>query len=131
MTTVLIVDDRPELMRYLRKAVSSAADVVLEAVNFNEAVERIENNKIDLVITDIVLNAAENKDGFRVLRAAKDKDFKTQVIVITSFGSEKLSVEAMSLGAYDYVERNDPTINIINHLRKLAVEAIEFKKSLG
>ncbi len=69
-----------------------------------------------------------DKSGLDVLVAAKEKNQCTQVIVVTSYETPKVGVEAMSEGAFDYLERNDPAIKFLEVLpQKIELALKEMK----
>jgi DNA-binding NtrC family response regulator len=67
-----------------------------------EAVKMIENEDYDLVLSDLRM---PGKDGIEVLKAARLKNIETLVIIITGFGTLETAVEAIKLGAYDYITK--------------------------
>ena len=72
------------------------------ATTGQEGLARIREDDIDLVITDLVM---EPVDGMAVLEAAKAHAADVEVIMITAHGSERIAVEAMKKGAYDYLPK--------------------------
>jgi two-component system response regulator PilR (NtrC family) len=66
------------------------------------AVEALKSDPFDLVVTDLRMRKL---DGLAVLRAAKEHSPRTVVLVVTAFASTETAVEAMKLGAYDYVTK--------------------------
>jgi two-component system response regulator HydG len=72
------------------------------AFNALEAKEAITNTVFDLVLTDIRL---PDSDGLGILKSVKETAFETPVILMTSYTDIKTAVNAMKIGAYDYVEK--------------------------
>lgn len=75
---------------------------VEEAQDGNDARERLAAEPFDLVLTDLRMG---DTDGMQVLREAKEAQALTEVIVMTAFGTIESAVEAMRLGAHDYIQK--------------------------
>jgi len=73
-----------------------------EAHDGNEGIERGTTGAFDLVLTDLRMGS---KDGIEVLRAIKEKQPMTEVMVMTAYGTIESAVEAMRLGAFDYIQK--------------------------
>jgi len=80
------------------------------------------------VITDLMLEHQTAHDGLSVVQAARQDEF-TQVIVVTAYGSPELSVEAMELGAFDYLERGTPGTNFRKMLAAKIRLALDFQSA--
>ncbi|MBI5577180.1 MAG: sigma-54-dependent Fis family transcriptional regulator [Deltaproteobacteria bacterium] len=98
---LLVVDDEQSLRQFLTLFLQKEGYEVDVAASRIEAEKTIRENVYDLVITDMRM-AAED-DGLRILRAAIEMSPSTQVIVLTAFGTIEGAVEAMKLGAYNYI----------------------------
>ena len=83
-------------------ALTEAGHDVDEAPNGNAAIERLHEAHFDVVLSDLKMGGV---DGLDVLRTAKALHPKTAVILMTAFGSVHTAVEAMSIGAFDYVPK--------------------------
>src|SRR3989475_7821371 len=99
-TRVLVVDDERSMRELLAIMLRQAGHEVTVAEGGEQAVEVIKSESFDLVITDLRMRKV---DGIAVLRAAKEHSPSTVVLVVTAFASTETAVEAMKLGAYDYV----------------------------
>jgi DNA-binding NtrC family response regulator len=115
---ILIVDDEPGSRYGIKKALSSFRFQVQEAGNGEEALEKIRLYNPDLVILDVNL---PQRDGLSVLSEARKQNLNPLVIVITAYGSEKIAVDAMKRGAYDYIAKPYD----IEELRMVVAKAIE------
>ena len=115
---ILIVDDEPGSRYGIKKALSSFRFQVQEAGNGEEALEKIKLYNPDLVILDVNL---PQRDGLSVLSEARKQNLNPLVIVITAYGSEKIAVDAMKRGAYDYIAKPYD----IDELRMVVAKAIE------
>src|SRR6267142_1344487 len=101
-TRVLVVDDERSMRELLAIMLRQAGHEVTLAEGGEQAVEVLKNESFDLVITDLRMRKV---DGIAVLRAAKEHSPSTVVLVVTAFASTETAVEAMKLGAYDYVTK--------------------------
>ena len=101
MRTILIVDDEVGARESLRMILKNEYEVSL-AKNAEEAFLRIKENAPDVILLDIIL---PDLDGLKVLEIIKQNDPDAIVIMITATKTVKTAVEAMKLGAYDYVTK--------------------------
>jgi DNA-binding response OmpR family regulator len=100
---VLIVDDEEHIRRMMRMTLETAGYDVAETVDGNEALKLIESDPAwDVVLLD---QKMPRMDGLQLLRELKDRAFEGSVIMITAFASIELAVEAMKLGATDFVRK--------------------------
>ena len=119
---ILIADDKDSMLRLLVRLLGELHDVVT-AADGTAAMLRLEEECFDVVLTDIRMPGA---DGFAVLRAAKGRAPTTEVIMMTAYASIPAAVEAMRLGAYDYIPKPfDP-----DDLVLLMARALEHKRRL-
>src|ERR671912_360700 len=102
MGRILIADDHDALRRGLVRALTDAGHDVDEAANGNAALERMHESHYDVVLSDLKMGGS---DGLDVLRTAKALHPNTAVILMTAFGSVHTAVEAMRIGAFDYVPK--------------------------
>ncbi|HEY7746401.1 MAG TPA: sigma-54 dependent transcriptional regulator [Desulfuromonadales bacterium] len=100
--TVLIIDDDDSLRRVIEFTLHEAGYRVLTAVDGAEGLRLFALEKPPVVITDIQMPTLS---GYEVLKKIKADSPGTLVIVITAFGSVERAVEAMKLGAYDYLTK--------------------------
>ncbi len=99
---ILVVDDKANMRQMLEAAFTERGYAVDTAANGLEATELINTHTFDVVITDMNMPEAS---GIDVLRAAKAVSSDTGVIIVTAFGTIDTAVEAMRLGAYDFVTK--------------------------
>src|SRR5689334_24739033 len=102
MGRILIADDHDSLRRGLARALAEAGHDVEEAPNGNAAIEKLHEGAYDVVLSDLKMGGS---DGLDVLRTAKALHPNTAVILMTAFGSVHTAVEAMKIGAFDYVQK--------------------------
>jgi two-component system response regulator PilR (NtrC family) len=99
---VLVVDDEQSMRELLAIMLRQAGYDVAVAEGGEAAVETLKTESFDLVVTDLRMRKV---DGLAVLKAAKEFSPRTAVLVVTAFASTETAVEAMKLGAYDYVTK--------------------------
>jgi DNA-binding NtrC family response regulator len=99
---ILLVEDEKISRISLAKTLGRQGDEVVACETGNAGLARLERERFDLVITDLRLPGA---DGMEVLRAAKARDEGCVVIMMTAFASVQTAIEALKLGAYDYLTK--------------------------
>jgi two-component system response regulator PilR (NtrC family) len=99
---VLVVDDEKSMRDLLTITLEKAGYDVMAADGGEAAIEAIRKETFDAIITDLRMPRV---DGIQVLRAARDASTETAVIVVTALASTETAVEAMKLGAYDYITK--------------------------
>jgi len=99
---ILVVDDERSMRDLLAITLRQAGYEVTLADGGETAIETLKAEAFDLVITDLRMRKL---DGIAVLRAAKELSPHTVVLVVTAFASTETAVEAMKLGAYDYITK--------------------------
>ncbi|MEC4685449.1 MAG: sigma-54 dependent transcriptional regulator [Nitrospirota bacterium] len=99
---ILIVEDEQGMNEILRILLESDGYEVSSAMDGGKGIELLKKDIFDLVITDIKMPGV---DGFEVLRKAKELSPDTLIIMVTAFGTTESAIEAMKLGAYDYIHK--------------------------
>ena len=99
---VLVVDDERSMRDLLAIMLKQEGHDVAVVEGGAQAIETLSREVFDLIITDLRMREV---DGLAVLRAAKEHSPETVVVVITAFASTETAVEAMKLGAYDYITK--------------------------
>src|ERR1700690_773370 len=102
MAKILIVDDQRNMRTTLAMMLRGASYEVDEAADGEQGAERGSTGAYDVVLTDLRMGP---KDGIDVLRATKDSHPLTEGILMTADGAIESAVEAMRLGAYDYIQK--------------------------
>ncbi len=115
---ILVVDDERSMRELLDYMLSRQGYQIALAENGRKAVSMIQTEDFDLILCDIRLG---DITGLEVLRAAKQKNPGTIVIMISAFATTETAVEAMNEGAYDYVPK--PFDN--DELRQTIASALE------
>jgi two-component system KDP operon response regulator KdpE len=98
---ILIVDDEPEIRRFLRAALVLQGYEILEAASGSEALAQMADSKPDLVVLDMQLG---DTDGQDILRRVREWGW-TPVLVLTVRNREMDKVRAFQLGADDYLTK--------------------------
>ena len=98
---VLVVDDEPPIRKLLRMGLKTQGYETIDAINGKSALELLDT-KPDLVILDLGLPDMQGLDLLRMMRA---RDERVPIVVLSSRGDEKAKVEALDLGADDYVTK--------------------------
>jgi DNA-binding NtrC family response regulator len=99
---VLVVDDEKAMLLALRGVLSREGHQVETASSGEAALPMLETGNFHVVITDLSLRGVS---GMQVLEHAREVDPDVAVIMVTAYGSEKIAVQAMKLGAVDYVPK--------------------------
>ena len=100
MATILIIDDNETIREGLAHIVKKMGHLTLVARSGKEGVERFKQTPADFVITDLKMDGV---DGVDVLRAVREIDPDCPAMIITAFGTIETAVEAMKLGAFDFL----------------------------
>ena len=112
---ILVIDDeaivRVSCERMLRP---EGYDVVVTPKG-TDAIELLEREKFDLVLTDLKM---PDMDGLEVLKHIKEKWPEIIVIIITGYGTISTAVQAIKMGAYEYIEKPFTPEDILNAVRK-------------
>ena len=97
---ILLVDDDPYILEGIGADLESQGFQVTKADSGDAALEVLQENKFDLVITDLVM---EDTDGIQVLKKTKALNVDTMVIILTGYGDMKSAIEALRQEADDYL----------------------------
>src|SRR5271165_927760 len=135
MPKILVVDDQRNMRTTLAMMLRGAGYEVDEAGDGNQGADMGARGAYDVVLTDLRMGQF---DGIRVLRAVKESHTATEVIVMTAYGTIESAVEAMRLGAFDYIQKPFSEQELLvkveraNHNRQLSSQvtlfASEFKE---
>ena len=98
---ILVVDDEPQIQRFLRPSLQAAGYEVCEALNGTEALKAAATIGPDLVILDLGLPDMDGKEVIARLRSWS----KVPIIILSARDRETEKIEALDLGADDYIEK--------------------------
>jgi len=99
---ILVIDDEPDIGWLFSKILSEDGYKVLVSLNGEEGISKIKKEQPDLVFLDLKL---PGMDGMGVLKEIRRFDKDLLVILLTAYETVKTAVEAMKLGAYDYLSK--------------------------
>ena len=115
---VLIVDDEPAARFGMKRALEKEGYTILEADSLARADQAVENHTPSVVLLDVRL---ASESGLDYLPGLVSKEYPPLVIIVTAHGSERTAVQAIKLGAYDYLSKPFD----VDELRILVKNAIE------
>lgn len=118
---ILIVEDEKSMREVLKILLEDEGYETVSASDGQDGIRRIQEDIFDIVITDIKMPKA---DGFEVLKKVKEISPTSVVIMITAFGTTESTIEAMKLGAYDYIHKPFK----IDEIRLIINKAFEKKR---
>jgi two-component system response regulator HydG len=122
--SVLVVDDDPGVRYTLREILLSAGLHVVDVDGAAGALVAAEQQRFDLVITDLKMPGV---DGLGLLRALLSRGLAKRVVVLTAHGSERTAVEAMRAGAWDYFHKPFDVDDLLALVDR-AVEAVTLER---
>ncbi len=99
---ILVVDDEVKMRRLLEMSLKNMGHDVVQAADGAEAMACFDEAPFDLLMTDLNM---PRMDGMQLLRSLRERGEEVPVIVLTAFGTIETAVEAMKLGAADYIIR--------------------------
>lgn len=99
---ILIVDDEPKMQRILEIMLQQMGHSALLAGNGREALNIVQNQSVDLIVSDLQMPVM---NGLEMLKSMRARDIATPCIIITAYGAVETAVEAMKHGASDYIIR--------------------------
>ncbi len=116
---ILLVEDDKISRITLGETLQKEGDKVISCEKGNEALEWLEEDHFEVVITDLRL---PDTDGLEILKTAKSKDKDCTVIVITGYATVDTAVTALKLGAYDYLTKPfspEKLLSMLKNIRQL------------
>ncbi|UCE06043.1 MAG: sigma-54-dependent Fis family transcriptional regulator [bacterium] len=102
MSKILIIEDNDTMRDAMAAIIGKMGHEFDSAKNGNDGLQLLENSSSDLVVTDYKM---EGMDGLEVLKQVKQKFPLIEVLIITAYGTIELAVEAMKLGAVDFITK--------------------------
>ena len=114
--SVLIVDDKPDMVRLLERLIHKEFDIpVYAAGNGEEALKVLSEGNAGIVLADIRM---PGMDGMELLRRIKSTDGSVIVIMMTAYGTIETAVESLKLGAYDFITKPFDEERLLHIIRK-------------
>jgi len=125
---VLVIDDEEAVRNAVKRRlerdgyeveIAESQEIGLRAINTQDP-------PFDVVVTDMVMESPTS--GLEVLQTALSRDVFTEVIVLTAYGNVANAVECMKHGAFDYVEKNIPGVDVFELLTLKLQQALERRR---
>jgi len=129
MARILVIDDEDEVRAAVARRLRRETYQVDESGSQAEGIAAIykTNDPYDIIVTDMLMEQQES--GIAVLEAALGRDLFTEVIILTAYGSVVNAVECMKRGAFDYVEKSIPGVDVYDLLCLKVEKAIEARRN--
>ena len=113
--TILVVDDEPSVLSAVRAVLNSHGYEVVTAANGQEALQQLESVGAQFVLCDLMMPVL---DGIGFLKALREQGGEHTVIIMSAYGTVDLALEAIRLGAYDYIAKPFSADELILTLKK-------------
>ena len=125
-TEILVIDDNSDIRFLICNILQENGYNVRSAANYEQALKEIEDKLPNLAIVDIKLDKGD-KDGIDLLKLLVSKDKTLPIIMISGHANVQVAVEAIRLGAYEFVEKPFSSEKLLNYVKR-AVEVTRIKK---
>jgi len=123
--SILLVDDEEMIRRSFSDDLNDEGFIVSTAASGEEAVEHLRACTFSLVVTDLMM---EGINGLQVLKEAKAIDYYTGVIILTGFGDMNSAIEALRLGADDFLMKPCSTEELVIRINRCLEKLEAFRK---
>ena len=129
MARILLVDDEEAVRNAVARRLKRSGYEITQKPSRADGIAEINSVEApyDVVVTDMVMETPDS--GLEVLKAALTRDVFTEVIVLTAYGNVANAVECMRRGAFDYVEKNVPGVDVFELLDAKVKQAMERRQS--
>jgi two-component system nitrogen regulation response regulator NtrX len=114
---ILVIDDNPDIRFLICNILKDSGYLVRSAANFDQAIIEINKKLPDLSLVDIKLDKSD-KDGIELLKKIKKINKSSTVIMISGHANVQLAVEAIRLGAYEFIEKPFSSEKILNYVKR-------------
>jgi two-component system nitrogen regulation response regulator NtrX len=125
-TEILVIDDNVDIRFLICNILKEKGYTVRSAANYKQAMNEINIKFPDLAILDIKLDKGD-KDGVDILKFLMDKDKSLPVIMISGHANVQVAVEAIRIGAYEFVEKPFSSEKLLNYVKR-AIEVNQIRK---
>ena len=128
MCRILVIDDEPDVCAAIKRRLEREGNEILTAESATEGIELISSieKPFDVIVTDMSMD--DPLAGLRVLHAAFSRDLFAEVIVMTAYGNVANAVECMRRGAFDYIEKNSPGVDVYEMLAIKIDQAVQRRR---
>ena len=123
---ILVIDDNPDIRFLICNILEEQNFKVRSAANYDQAVLEINDRLPDLAIIDIKLDKPD-KDGIDLLKLINLKSKLVPIIMISGHATVQIAVEAIRLGAYEFIEKPFSKEKILNYVKR-GLESASLKK---
>ena len=129
MCRILIVDDEEEVREAVKRRLEREGYKIQTAPSEAQGIELLQQSSptYDIVITDMSME--DPGSGIRILEQTVGRDVFSEVIVLTAYGNVANAVECMKRGAFDYVEKNMPGVDVYELLCLKVQQAVERRRA--
>lgn len=129
MCKILVIDDEEAVRAAVKRRLERDGYQVETADSQAAGISAIESQTppYDVVVTDMVMESPDS--GLAVLQSALGTDVFSEVIVLTAYGNVGNAVECMKRGAFDYVEKNIPGVDVFELLSLKIGQAVERRRT--
>ena len=131
--TILLVDDEEAIVKSLSGSLEDEGYALVTAQDGAKALDIIKTHPIDIIFLDIWL---PGMDGLETLKAIKEYDPSLEVVIMTGHGTVNTAVQAVKMGAFDFLEKPfslDTTLDIIRKFqekRQISMRAMKYYESI-
>ncbi|NNG47663.1 MAG: sigma-54-dependent Fis family transcriptional regulator [Deltaproteobacteria bacterium] len=122
--TILIVEDNETLRAGIRVSLEESGYGIQEAATGEEAIKKLEVDSFHAVVSDIKLG---DLTGVDILKKAKEVNIRTEVILMTAYATVETAIQALRLGAFDYIQKPFE----LEHLKHRVRTALKMGKMRG
>ena len=119
---ILIVDDERSLRELLEIFLKKEGFIVSSAASAEEGLAQVKGSEFDLIISDIKM---ADMSGIEFLRELRQTTFNGQFILLTAFASAETAIQALKMGAYDYILKTE---NFMEELKLVVYSALENRR---
>lgn len=119
---ILIVDDERSIRELLEIFLKKEGFQVTSASSAGEGLAQAKSNEFDLIVSDIKMS---DMSGIDLLREVRASGFNGQFILLTAFASAETAIQALKMGAYDYILKTE---NFIEELKLVVLNALESRR---
>jgi DNA-binding NtrC family response regulator len=112
---ILLVDDEPSILLTISYALKAPGVEVISCNEIEQAEEALNNVHFDLVIADIRMSGVNGIEGLELLSYVKGR-YKTEVIIMTGYGTDEMETEAYNRGALHYFKKPVDIPELLHHV---------------
>ena len=123
---ILVIDDNVDIRFLICNILQENGHEVRSAANYEQAVKEIKNKLPNLAIVDIKLDKSD-KDGIDLLKLIMSKEKSLPVVMISGHANVQVAVEAIRLGAYEFLEKPFSSEKLLNYVKR-GLEVTNVKK---